>query len=57
MFPLSHRPGQEGLPQEGPLSPFRGFGDMQSQMNRMFDEMLGNLGGRSPARQLEGVTG
>jgi HSP20 family protein len=28
---------------------------MQSQMDRMFNEMLGNLG-RSPARQLEGVT-
>jgi HSP20 family protein len=37
------------------LSPFRGFGDMQSQMDRMFNEMLGNLN-RSPARQLEGVT-
>ncbi len=39
------------------LSPFGGFGDMQSQMNRMFNEMLGNLGGQSPARRLEGVTG
>ena len=38
------------------LTPFRGFGDMQSQMNRMFNEMLGNLGGQSPGRQLEGVT-
>ena len=38
-----------------PLSPFHGFWDMQSQMDRMFNEMLGNLG-RSPARQLEGVT-
>jgi HSP20 family protein len=39
------------------LRPYRGFWDMQSQMNRMFEEMLGNLGGRSPARQgLEGVT-
>jgi HSP20 family protein len=37
------------------LSPFRGFWDMQSQMNRMFNDMLGNLS-RSPARQLEGVT-
>ena len=37
------------------LSPFRGFWDMQSQMNRMFNEMMGTLG-RSPARQLEGVT-
>jgi len=37
------------------LSPFRGFGDMQSQMNRMFNEMWGNLG-RSPGRELEGIT-
>jgi HSP20 family protein len=37
------------------LTPFRGFWDMQSQVNRMFNEMLGNLG-QSPARQLEGVT-
>ena len=37
------------------LSPFRGFWGMQSQINRMFDEMLGNLGQR-PGRQLEGVT-
>ena len=37
------------------LSPFRGFWDMQSQMDRMFNEMLGNLD-RSPSRQLEGVT-
>jgi HSP20 family protein len=37
------------------LSPFRGFGDMQSQMNRMFNEMLGNVT-RSPGRQLEGAT-
>jgi HSP20 family protein len=37
------------------LSPFRGFWDMQSHMNRMFSEMLGNLA-RSPARQLEGMT-
>jgi HSP20 family protein len=37
------------------LSPFRGFWDMQSQMNRMFNEMLGNVG-QSPARQLEGVS-
>jgi len=28
---------------------------MQSQMDRMFSEMWGNLG-RSPARQLEGIT-
>jgi HSP20 family protein len=32
------------------LSPFRGFYDMQSEMNRMFDEMFGNLI-RSGARQ------
>ena len=38
------------------LSPFRGFWDIQSQMNRMFNEMMGNLGGQSPGRQLEGVT-
>ena len=38
------------------LSPFRGFWDMQSQMNRMFDEMLGNLSRSRPQRQqLEGV--
>ena len=36
------------------LSPFRGFWDIQSQMNRMFNEMLDSLG-QSPARQLEGV--
>jgi HSP20 family protein len=36
------------------LSPFRGFWDMQSQMNRMFNEMLGTAG-RGPGRQLEGV--
>ena len=38
------------------LSPFRGFWDMQSQMNRMFNEMLGTVGGQRPGRQLEGVT-
>jgi HSP20 family molecular chaperone IbpA len=32
-----------------------GFWNVQSQMNRMFNEMLGNLG-CSPGRQLEGVT-
>src|SRR5919202_1300301 len=37
------------------LSPFRGFGDMQSQIDRMLNQMLGNLG-RSPGRQLEGAT-
>jgi HSP20 family protein len=39
------------------LSPFRGFWDIQSQMNRMFNEMLGDYLGQRPARQLEGVTG
>jgi HSP20 family protein len=34
------------------LSPFRGFWDLQSQMDRMFNETLGNVG-RSPGRQLE----
>ena len=33
------------------LSPFRGFYDMQSEMNRMFDEMFGNLA-RTGSRQL-----
>ncbi len=37
------------------LSPFRGFYDMQSEMNRVFDEMFGNLvrsgGGRQPGEQ------
>ena len=37
------------------LDPFRGFQDMQSQVNRMFDQMLGNVA-RRPRRQLEGVT-
>ena len=37
------------------LSPFGGFWDMQSEMNRTFNQMLGTLG-RSPGRQLEGVT-
>src|ERR671938_533854 len=36
------------------LSPFRGFWDMQTQMNRMLSEMLGNLGQR-PERQPEGA--
>jgi HSP20 family protein len=39
------------------LSPFRGFWDIQSQINRMFNEMLGDYLGQRPARQLEGVTG
>jgi len=36
------------------LSPFRGFYDMQSEMNRMFDEVFGNLarsGGRRQQQQ------
>jgi HSP20 family protein len=37
------------------LDPFRGFSDMQSQMNRMFEQMLGNVAPRG-GRQLEGVT-
>ena len=32
------------------LSPFRGFYDMQGEMNRMFDEVFGNLA-RTGARQ------
>jgi HSP20 family protein len=37
------------------LAPFRGFWDMQSEMNRLFDDMLGGLV-RRPQRQLAGVT-
>ena len=40
------------------LSPFRrggGFWDMQSEMNRMLDDMLGTMF-RRPQRQLAGVT-
>jgi HSP20 family protein len=33
------------------LSPFRGFYDMQSEMNRMFDEVFGNLA-RTGGRQM-----
>jgi HSP20 family protein len=33
------------------LSPFRGFYDMQSEMNRMFDEVFGNLARTSGGRQ------
>ena len=36
------------------LSPFRGFYDMQGEMNRMFDEVFGNLartGGRQQQQQ------
>jgi HSP20 family protein len=32
------------------LSPFRGFYDVQSEMNRMLDEMFGNVG-RAGGRQ------
>ena len=35
------------------LSPFRGFYDMQSEMNRMFDEVFGNLAARTGGRQLQ----
>ena len=37
------------------LSPFRGFYDMQGEMNRMFDEMFGSLA-RGSRRQLNGNT-
>ena len=37
------------------LSPFRGFYDVQGEMNRMFDEMFGNLA-RGSQRQLNGNT-
>ena len=37
------------------LSPFRGFYDMQGEMNRMFDEVFGNLA-RGSRRQLNGGT-
>jgi HSP20 family protein len=33
------------------LSPYRGFYDMQSEMNRMFDEMFGGLSRRSGRQQ------
>ena len=36
------------------LSPFRGFYDMQSEMNRMFDEVFGNLA-RTGGRQQQGT--
>ncbi len=36
------------------LSPFRGFYDMQSEMNRMFDEVFGNLA-RTGGRQQRGA--
>ena len=35
------------------LSPFRGFYDMQSEMNRMFDEVFGEAGRRSGRQQGE----
>ncbi len=35
------------------LSPFRGFYDMQSEMNRMFDEAFGNLARRGGRRELD----
>ena len=41
------------------LSPFRrggGFWDMQSEMNRMLDDMLGTMFRRPQQRQLAGVT-
>jgi len=37
------------------LSPFRGFYDMQGEMNRRFDEMFGSLA-RGSRRQLNGNT-
>jgi HSP20 family protein len=46
---LPGRSCEEKEVHEMALSPFRGFYDMQSEMNRMFDEMFGNLvrsGGR-----------
>jgi HSP20 family protein len=33
------------------LSPFRGFYDMQSEMNRVFDEVFGDVGRRSGRQQ------
>jgi HSP20 family protein len=33
------------------LSPFRGFYDMQSEMNRMFDEAFGGLTRRGGGRR------
>src|SRR5215213_10466522 len=38
------------------LSPFRGFYDMQSEMNRMFDEMFGNLSRAGGRQQGEAPT-
>ncbi len=38
------------------LSPFRGFYDMQSEMNRMFDEVFGDVARRSGRQQGEAPT-
>jgi HSP20 family protein len=38
------------------LSPFRGFYDMQSEMNRMFDEVFGSLARRGGRQQGEEPT-
>jgi HSP20 family protein len=38
------------------LSPFRGFYDMQSEMNRMFDEVFGSLGRRGGGQQADAPT-
>ena len=38
------------------LSPFRGFYDMQSEMNRMFDEVFGDAARRSGRQQGEAPT-
>jgi HSP20 family protein len=38
------------------LSPFRGFYDMQSEMNRMFDEVFGDVARRSGRQQGETPT-
>lgn len=35
------------------LSPFRGFMDVQGEVNRMFDEVLGGLPGRFGGRRVE----
>ena len=38
------------------LSPFRGFYDMQSEMNRMFDEVFGGLARRGGQQQVDQPT-
>jgi HSP20 family protein len=38
------------------LSPFRGFYDMRSEMNRMFDEVFGDVGRRSGRQQGDAPT-